>query len=99
MSPGVQPGVGLMGTTEPTATGQVVTTPVPLVPGVHELVAAELRRRDPQLTVAWDAPVPVTPFEQEPTSVVVGAGVVQSTVAPPFDELAVCFTHDALLAT
>jgi hypothetical protein len=35
----------------------------------------------------------------EPTSVVLGAGVAQVTVAPPFDELAVCTVQEALLAT
>ena len=85
----MQPGLGLMGTTGPTATVQFVTTPLLVVPDVQTLVAAEVSARDPQVTVACEAPDPMMPAAQLPTSVVLGAGVLQVTVAPPLEALAV----------
>ena len=78
-----------MGTIGPTATVQFVTTPPLVVPDVHTLVAADVSAREPQVTVACEAPDPVMPEVQLPTSVVLGAGVLQVTVAPPLDALAV----------
>ena len=78
-----------MGTTGPTAVLQVVTTPPLVVPLTQTFVAAEVSARDPQETVACEAPDPVTPGLQLPTSVVLAAGVLHVTVAPPFVLLAV----------